>query len=169
MKIEKITFSKASKLLGVYDKKGRDTICIEYENFSKDKPWITLNDWLWGKLQKMVLDTKGAPEVYWMMSQFVSRFEGKSGLLYDRLAIEARLKQDKLKLENDRIEWVAEVIGDPKCTYGIEMDGRQFPLEGDFNPAKLACKNCQKIRCLCMYSIVGERDSNGRLIWKSLK
>lgn len=122
-----------------------------------------------GKLQKMVVDSNGAPEVYWMMSQFVARFEGKSGLLYDRLAIEARLKQDKIKLASDRIEWVAEVIGDPKCMYGNEMDGKLFPLQEDLNPAELACKSCQKMRCLCIYSIVGKRDNNGRLVWKSLE
>lgn len=63
MKIEKIIFSKTSILLGIYDKKERDTNRAEYENFTKGKPLISLNDWLRGKMQKMVLDTKGAPEV----------------------------------------------------------------------------------------------------------
>jgi len=168
MKIEKITISKACKLLGKYDKKDRERIRFEYEKVTRSKPWLTINDWLWSKLQKMVIETKGAPEIYWMMSQFVSRFEGKSGLLYDRLAIEARLKNDLFQLQTDRIEWIATVIGDLKCRHGRKMDNKYFPLDGNYNPAELAGKKCEKQRCLCMYSIVPKRDSNGKIVWKSI-
>ena len=165
--MEKLTFSKACKLLGVYDKKGRDFLRLEYEEITKDKTWLNINDWLWGKLQKMVLETNGAAEIYSMMSQFVSRFEGKSGLQYDRLAIESRLKNDLLMSHSSSLEWVVNVIGDQKCKHGREMDDLNFPLKGNFNPAELASKKCEKLNCLCIYSIIAKRDDKGRLFIKS--
>lgn len=165
--MEKLTFSKACKLLGVYDNKGRDFLRLEYEDITKNKTWLNINDWLWGKLQKMILETNGAAEIYWMMSQFVSRFEGKSGLQYDRLAIEARLKNDLYMLHSSSLERAANVIGDQECKHGREMNDLYFPLKGNFNPAELASKKCEKLSCLCIYSIVPKRDDKGRLIKKS--
>lgn len=166
METEELTFSKASKLLGKFSSNDKEMLKSEYENDIKEKPWLTLNDWLWGRLQKELIESNGDPSIYWMMSQFVSRFEGKSGLIYDRLALETKLKLDCTAL-NKEIVWTVSVIGDLKCFHGNEMDSKTFLLENNYNPANLASDKCEKQRCLCMYSIVPKRDEKGRVLFKN--
>ncbi|MEO1012661.1 MAG: hypothetical protein AAFX53_15260 [Bacteroidota bacterium] len=139
----------------------------EFEEARKLKPTLTTNDWVWGKLQKVVLDTNGDSNIYWMMARFVARFEGKSGLQYCELAIKKRLQEDFQNRSSQTLIWAVEVMGDSRCGHGKNMQGKQFPIEADYNPANLAGKNCDLKHCTCMYSLVAKRDENGRIILKN--
>jgi len=161
-----ITINQACRFLGKQTEQ-IEKCAQEFEEARKFNSRLTTNDWVWGKLQKMVLDTNGDSNVYWMMAKFVARFEGKSGLQYCELAIKKRLQEEFKNISSQSLIWVAEVIGDSRCRHGIKMDCKQFPIEEDYNPAKLAGKNCNLKHCACMYSIVAKRDANGRIFRKN--
>ncbi|WP_088340537.1 hypothetical protein [Robiginitalea sediminis] len=140
----------------------------------KMKKDISEKDYFWGLLNRMLVrsddDTQNIhslnKSIYLTMAWFVHWYEGKSGLPYSRLMIQAEIMDCKFgHIPNSHVMYEIAVIPDPECTYARSLKDTRYPIDVDDIP--LATNDCLRPVCRCCLSVVPKRDENGRLVFKN--
>lgn len=127
---------------------------------------LSVNDYFWGLLNRLVIKTKGGSDVYNCMAGFVNAYEGKSGLKYDELRIMTEVGNGEYRETSFVMGYIAS-CGKEGCEHAQSMLDNRFTREEAMeNKAGLAGKNCSNQRCHCWYAYLALRNSNGRLVLK---
>lgn len=160
----------------------RKTFGWEYEDFCKqylkdsaEKRWLTRQDWCWRLLNRLLINGIEPSTIYHMQAVFVHQFEGKSGVPYDKLRIEAnlhtRVNEVILRHKYSLEDWnVRATCSKGACPHGLTVHDSTYPIDPDnLNPAGLATDKCTHDRCFCFYSVLTKRDKAGRLDLKKQK
>jgi hypothetical protein len=144
---------------------GMDESAIEkdYNEYKVLQPGASVRDYMWSLFQRIVLKGGGS-DTYFAMGVFVSRYEGKNGNQYHRIALKAEFEglREQAKYSNIR-EGIA-VKSDKRCPHSMKFDGvHDFDDFPDGLP--LASDECSLDSCTCCFSGVPKRDENGSLVF----
>ena len=147
-----------------------------FEESTNQKNYANTSDLVWSLFQELLLKAgqqskteyelyEGQWKIYAAMLDFRRKTEKSKANEILQLHLKAYVQMSSAQ---STLNLKCEIISGACCEYCNSLNGEKFEINEVLDKQFLGSKNCTNERgCNCCYSLVPERDSNGKLILNS--
>lgn len=174
--MDKIMFGKAVKNYGqTFAAYGFpiSELKTRFENSTNQKKYPNTADLIWSLFQELLLKAgqqakteyelyEGQWKIYAAMLDFRRKTEKSKANEILQLHLKAYVQMSS---SQSTLNLKCKIISGACCEYCNSLDGKNFEIQEVLDKQFLGSENCTNEKgCNCCYSLVPERDSNGKLI-----
>lgn len=139
----------------------------DYSKYTILQPNSPVKDYMWSLFNRMIIPKENRYIICNSMAWFIAHYDERDGKQYNKLAISSRLVAYKNQAMKSSTVLEVEIIGDSSCSNGKKYNGTKYPIDDTLTDLPIADENCDRDFCSCSFTLVGKRDADGRLIFKS--